>query len=149
MDQENQQPRPRVSKSFIFSLILVAAIIGLLAYFIFFSGTNAKSISYTDFVNHLYNGKVNDIQLVQAETVIKANGHYTDVDSKGKTVKITFTTDIPVQMYDSDNVWYVDINKDGTVGPEEKINTSITQMIIDAQNKMKKNENPDFVVSFD
>jgi cell division protease FtsH len=134
MDQENQQPRPRVSKSFIFSLILVAAIIGLLAYFIFFSGTNAKSISYTDFVNHLYNGKVNDVQLVQAETVIKANGHYTDVDSKGKTVKITFTTDIPVQMYDSDNVWYVDINKDGTVGPEEKINTSITQMIIDAQN---------------
>ena len=142
MDQENQQPRPRVSKSFIFSLILVAAIIGLLAYFIFFSGTNAKSISYTDFVNHLYNGKINDVQLVQAETVIKANGHYTDVDSKGKTVKITFTTDIPVQMYDSDNVWYVDINKDGTVGPEEKINTSITQMIIDAQNA-----NPDMKVS--
>ena len=151
MDQENQQPRPRVSKSFIFSLILVAAIIGLLAYFIFFSGTNAKSISYTDFVNHLYNGKVNDIQLVQAETVIKANGHYTDVDSKGKTVKITFTTDIPVQMYDSDNVWYVDINKDGTVGPEEKINTSITQMIIDAQNanpSMKVTVKDPYVVSW-
>ena len=151
MDQENQQPRPRVSKSFIFSLILVAAIIGLLAYFIFFSGTNAKSISYTDFVNHLYNGKVNDVQLVQAETVIKANGHYTDVDSKGKTVKITFTTDIPVQMYDSDNVWYVDINKDGTVGPEEKINTSITQMIIDAQNanpSMKVTVKDPYVVSW-
>ena len=151
MDQENQQPRPRVSKSFIFSLILVAAIIGLLAYFIFFSGTNAKSISYTDFVNHLYNGKVNDVQLVQAETVIKANGHYTDVDSKGKTVKITFTTDIPVQMYDSDNVWYVDINKDGTVGPEEKINTSITQMIIDAQNanpNMKVTVKDPYVVSW-
>ena len=151
MDQENQQPRPRVSKSFVFSLILVAAIIGLLAYFIFFSGTNAKSISYTDFVNHLYNGKVNDVQLVQAETVIKANGHYTDVDSKGKTVKITFTTDIPVQMYDSDNVWYVDINKDGTVGPEEKINTSITQMIIDAQNanpNMKVTVKDPYVVSW-
>ena len=151
MDQENQQPRPRVSKSFVFSLILVAAIIGLLAYFIFFSGTNAKSISYTDFVNHLYNGKVNDVQLVQAETVIKANGHYTDVDSKGKTVKITFTTDIPVQMYDSDNVWYVDINKDGTVGPEEKINTSITQKIIDAQNanpNMKVTVKDPYVVSW-
>ena len=151
MDQENQQPRPRVSKSFIFSLILVAAIIGLLAYFIFFSGTNAKSISYTDFVNHLYNGKVNDVQLVQAETVIKANGHYTDIDSKGKTVKITFTTDIPVQMYDSNNDWYVDINKDGTVGPEEKINTSITQMIIDAQNanpSMKVTVKDPYVVSW-
>ena len=151
MDQENQQPRPRVSKSFIFSLILVAAIIGLLAYFIFFSGTNAKSISYTEFVNHLYNGKVNDVQLVQAETVIKANGHYTDVDSKGKTVKVTFTTDIPVQMYDSNNDWYVDVNKDGTVGPEEKINTSITQMIIDAQNadpNMKVTVKDPYVVSW-
>ena len=151
MDQENQQPRPRVSKSFIFSLILVAAIIGLLAYFIFFSGTNAKSINYTEFVNHLYNGKVNDVQLVQAETVITANGHYTDVDSKGKTVKITFTTDIPVQMYDSNNDWYVDINKDGTVGPEEKINTSITQMIIDAQNanpNMKVTVKDPYVVSW-
>ncbi len=151
MDQENQQPRPRASKSFIFSLILVAAIIGLLAYFIFFSGTNAKSINYTEFVNHLYNGKVNDVQLVQAETVIKANGHYTDVDSKGKTVKITFTTDIPVQMYDSNNDWYVDINKDGTVGPEEKINTSITQLIIDAQNanpNMKVTVKDPYVVSW-
>ena len=151
MNQENQQPRPRVSKSFIFSLILVAAIIGLLAYFIFFSGTNAKSISYTEFVNHLYNGKVNDVQLVQAETVIKANGHYTDVDSKGKTVKVTFTTDIPVQMYDSNNDWYVDVNKDGTVGPEEKINTSITQMIIDAQNanpNMKVTVKDPYVVSW-
>ena len=151
MNQENQQPRPKVSKSFIFSLILVAAIIGLLAYFIFFSGTNAKSISYTEFVNHLYNGKVNDVQLVQAETVIKANGHYTDVDSKGKTVKVTFTTDIPVQMYDSNNDWYVDVNKDGTVGPEEKINTSITQMIIDAQNanpNMKVTVKDPYVVSW-
>ena len=32
MDEENQQPRARVSRSFIFSIIIVAAIIGLLAW---------------------------------------------------------------------------------------------------------------------
>ena len=134
MNQENQQPRPRVSKSFIFSLILVAAIIGLLAYFIFFNGTNAKSISYTDFVNHLYSGKVNDMQIVQAETVKTINGHYTDVDSKGKTVKITFTTNIPTEVYDAELDWYVDVDQDGTIAPGEVVTISITQLISDAQN---------------
>ena len=128
MDEENRQPRQSVSRSFIFSIIIVAGIIALVAYFIFSNMNTSQSIDYYTFVTHLKLGHVNDVQLVQAETRITVNGHYTITDSVGKRTT-TFTTYIPVQMYDAELEWYIDTDGDGT---KEVIKASIIQMINDA-----------------
>ena len=62
MDEENNKPRARISRSFIFSIIIVAAIIGLIAYFIFSNTSSAKTLGKSEFVEYLYNGKVNEVQ---------------------------------------------------------------------------------------
>ncbi len=128
MDEENNRPESRVSRSFIFSIIFVGAILALIAYLIFSNMNGAKSIEYETFVQYLYTGKVNDVQLVQAQTVIKVTGHYTVPDSNGKTA--TFVTEIPEQMYGTEMDWYIDTDNDGT---KETITKSITQMINDAK----------------
>ena len=130
MDEENNRPESRVSRSFIFSIIFVGAILALIAYLIFSNMNGAKSIEYETFVQYLYTGKVNDVQLVQAQTVIKVTGHYTVPDSNGKSVKTTFVTEIPEQMYGTEMDWYIDTDNDGT---KETITKSITQMINDAK----------------
>ena len=134
MDEENNRPQNRVSRSFIFSILFVGAIIALIAYFIFSNMNTTKPIAVNDFVTYLHTGKVNDVQLVQAQTVITVNGHYTAKDSQGKDVKTAFTTDIPEEMYDAELTWYIDVNGDGTIADDEKITKSITQMIVDAKN---------------
>ena len=135
MDDENNRPETRVSRSFIFSIFLVGAIVALIAYLIFSNMNGAKVIEYEDFVTYLYTGKMNDIQLVQNQTVIKVNGHYTLNDSNGKQVKTTFVTEIPTQMYDAQMNWYIDTDNDGT---KETITKSITQMINDAKKENEK-----------
>ena len=135
MDDENNRPETRVSRSFIFSIFLVGAIVALIAYLIFSNMNGAKVIEYEDFVTYLYTGKMNDIQLVQNQTVIKVNGHYTLNDSNGKQVKTTFVTEIPAQMYDAQMNWYIDTDNDGT---KETITKSITQMINDAKKENEK-----------
>ena len=136
MDEENNRPDSRVSRSFIFSIIFVGAILALIAYLIFSNMNGAKVLEYEKFVEYLYTGKMNDIQLVQAQTVIKVNGHFTTTDSSGKAVKTTFVTEIPEQMYGAQMDWYIDTNNDGV---KEKIeNISITQMINDAKNNNAK-----------
>ena len=115
MDQDNQQPRPRVSKSFIFSLVLVAAIIGLLAYFIFFSGSNAKVYKVDEFVNKLYNGNVTEVQLVSGSTVVTINGRSQETDSSGKVIKTNFTINMDRDMFDAPLNYNLDITGDGNV----------------------------------
>ena len=69
MDEENnQQPRGRVSRSFIFSIIIVAGIIALIAYLIFSNTSTAKTMKLDDFVHETYDGNVTEVQLVSAET---------------------------------------------------------------------------------
>ena len=143
MDEENNKPQSRVSRSFIFSIIIVGAIIALIAYFIVTNLNGSKSIDVNDFVNYLYTGKVNDVQLVQAQTVITVNGHYTIKDSQGKDVKTAFTTNIPEEMYDVKLDWYVDANKDGVKAEDEYVSMSITQMLVDAAKDNDKKADKD------
>ena len=146
MDEENNRPQGRISRSFIFSILFVAAILGLIAYFIFSNMSTVKQLQPDLFVDYLAKGKVTDVQLVQGETKITINGHYSETDSNGKTVKTAFTTGIPEQMYDTKLTWYVDIDGDGT---KEAIEKSITQMIVDAakENEYKQGVTPKFVVT--
>ena len=115
MDEENNRPQHRVSRSFIFSIIFVAAIIGLIAYFIFSNMNTTKPIQPNEFINYLYTGKVTDVQIVSAQTTTTVNGHYVTTDSANKEVKTAFTVDFSDgQFNDPTNTWYVDINEDGT-----------------------------------
>ena len=146
MDEENNRPQGRISRSFIFSILFVAAILGLIAYFIFANMSTVKTIQPDLFVDYLAKGKITDVQLVQGETKITINGHYSETDSNGKVVKTTFTTGIPEEMYNTTLDWYVDIDGDGT---KETIQKSITQMIVDAakDNEYKQGVTPKFVVT--
>ena len=65
MDEENNRPQGRISRSFIFSILFVAAILGLIAYFIFSNMSTVKSIQFDEFAAYLSQGKVNDVQLSQ------------------------------------------------------------------------------------
>ena len=129
MDEENNQPQNRVSRSFIFSLLFVGVIIALIAYFIISNLNQPNPIQFDVFVDYLKRGYVNDVQLVQAQTVISVSGHYTIPDSSGKLVKSSFTTNIPEEWYDTPLDWYIDLDGDGV---KETYKTSISQMIIDA-----------------
>ena len=115
MDQDNQQPRPRVSRSFIFSIIIVAAIIALIAYFIFSGGSSSKTISTEDFVNKLYNGNVTEVQLVSGSTVVTVNGKAKELDSNGKEVKYSFALNIDRDVFDSKLNYNLDLDGDSNV----------------------------------
>ena len=115
MDEENNKPRAGVSRSFIFAIIIVLAIIGIVAYFIFSNTGNSNTIEPQQFVNLLYEGKVNKMQLVSAETQVTINGRYKDVNSTGKEVNKTFTINFDTREFENKtNQWYVDIDNDGT-----------------------------------
>ena len=144
MDEENNRPQGRISRSFIFSILFVAAILGLIAYFIFSNMSTVKSIQFDEFATYLAQGKVNDVQLVQGETKITINGHYTKEDSTGKAVKTAFTTGIPEEMYNTELDWYIDINGDGV---KETITKSVTQMIVDATKNNEPGSTSNFVIT--
>ena len=129
MDEENNKPQTRVSRSFIFSILFVGVIIALIAYFIFSNMNTAKTIEFDVFVEYLKRGYVNNVELVQAQTEIKVNGKYTLTDSQGKKTTTSFVTHIPEQMYNTELDWYIDTDGDGT---KEVVTASVTQMIIDA-----------------
>ena len=135
MDEENNRPESRVSRSFIFSILFVGAILALIAYLIFSNMNGAKEIDPYLFVEYLSAGKVNDVQLVEHQTVETINGHYTLQDSNGKQVKTLFTVTMPKEMYEQKLDWYVDLDSDGT---KEVVNKSIIQMINDAKKENEK-----------
>ena len=144
MDEENNRPQGRISRSFIFSILFVAAIVALIIYFIFSNMSTVKSIQFDEFATYLAQGKVNDVQLVQGETKITINGHYTKEDSTGKAVKTAFTTGIPEEMYNTPLDWYIDINGDGV---KETITKSVTQMIVDATKNNEPGSTSNFVIT--
>ena len=144
MDEENNRPQGRISRSFIFSILFVAAIVALIIYFIFSNMSTVKSIQFDEFATYLAQGKVNDVQLVQGETKITINGHYTKEDSTGKAVKTAFTTGIPEEMYNTPLDWYIDINGDGV---KETVTKSVTQMIVDATKNNEPGSTSNFVIT--
>ena len=113
MDEENNKPRAGVSRSFIFAILIVLAIIGVVVYFIATSTNGSNTIEPTTFVNLLYGGKVTKMQLVSAETQVTINGRYEDVNATGKAVTKTFTINFDTREFETPTYWYVDITGDG------------------------------------
>ena len=115
MDEENNKPRAGVSRSFIFAIFIVLAIIGVIAYFIYTSvAGNSDTIKPKEFVSLVTSGKVNKMQLVSAETQVIINGKYKDTTSTGKEVTKTFTINFDTREFENKTTqWYVDIDEDG------------------------------------
>ena len=134
MDEENnQQPRGRVSRSFIFSIIIVAGIIALIAYLIFSNTSTAKTMPLDTFVHETYDGNVTEVQLVSAETVVTVNGRLEKEDSTGKLVKSNFTLTVNRDMFIREMDYKLDINNDGFV--DEKDYCSVLDVIHYADDK--------------
>ena len=108
MDEENKQQQPRngVSRSFIFSIILVAAIIGLVAYLIFSNTNTAKAYEPEELAQKLYDGEVTEMQFVSNSTVVTINGHSQSKDSTGKLVTTTFTFSQDRDFYNANKFFY-------------------------------------------
>ena len=114
MDEENNKPRAGVSRSFIFAIFIVLAIIGVVAYFIFSNlGNGSDTIEPKQFVTLVAEGKVNKMQLVSAQTQVTINGQYKDYNSTGKEIKKNFTINFDTREFESQTHWYVDINENG------------------------------------
>ena len=135
MDEENNRPRTGVSRSFIFSIIIVLGIIALVAYFIFSHVNTAKTITQSDFVKHLYNGDVREMQLVSAQTTVTIDGRYVEVDATGKETKTTFTVNFERSEYETPTNWYVNI--DGVDGDDV---CNIIDIIRYAEHKQNTND---------
>ena len=123
MDEENQQqPHGRVSKSFIFSIIIVAGIIALIAYLIFSNTNTATTITLDQFVLKTYDGNVKEVQIVSNSTVITVNGRIEENDTTGKLNKYSFTMNADRDYFESKLDYKIDINNDTVVDEKDYCN---------------------------
>ena len=121
MDEENKQPRRGVSGSFIFSIVVVAGIIGLIAYFL--AGYLNKPTPLTDkakYMNDLYSGNVTEVQVVAGSNFITVNGKYFTDDAK--TTKENYTITFTAAEAEEKMQWYIDLNKDDHIDDTDKCN---------------------------
>ncbi len=138
MDEENNQPRGRVSKSFIFSLFIVAGIIAIIAYFIFSGVVNQrKEMSFDTFVSNLYTGNITEVKITSGSTVVTIDGRMEKNDTSGNLVKTNFTLNVDRDIFDSKTTYSFDLDGDGareTVLAE----TNVIDLIRYADDKYEK-----------
>ena len=133
MDEENQQPRARVSRSFIFSIIIVAAIIGLLAWVIFSNMGKPTVMNPKEFATQLYNGNIKDAEIRAGNNMVYVSGKAKTLNEDG-TVKVdgknnpqtySYEINIPITMFEQDMWW--DLN--GNNAKDEGETTSIAALV--------------------
>ena len=147
MDDENNKPRVGVSRSFIFSIILVLGIIALVAYFIFSNSNGADHINPDQYSRYLIEGNITEVQHVSAETVVTINGKYKKTNSSGRTSTYTFTTNIDSRAYLVSRHFEVDYNKDGVIDENDVCNYE--ELLLFAQQKAGKNEKGEWNLVYD
>ena len=133
MDEENQQPRARVSRSFIFSIIIVAAIIGLLAWVIFSNMGKPTVLNPKEFATQLYNGNIKDAEIRAGNNMVYVSGKAktlnedgtVKVDGKNKPQTYSYEINIPITMFEQDMWW--DLNGNNT--KDEGETTSIAALV--------------------
>ena len=134
MDEENQQPRARVSRSFIFSIIIVAAIIGLLAWVIFSNMGKPTVLNPKEFATQLYNGNIKDAEIRAGNNMVYVSGKAKQlnedgtvkVDSKNNPQTYSYEINIPITMFEQDMWW--DLNGNNT--KEDFETTSIAALVV-------------------
>ena len=134
MDEENQQPRARVSRSFIFSIIIVAAIIGLLAWIIFSNIGHPTTLNPQEFATHLYNNEIKDAEIRAGTNMVYISGKAKEVDKDGNIVldaknnpkTYNYELNIPITMFEQEMDWG-DLNRNGAA---DETPTSIAALIV-------------------
>ena len=134
MDEENQEPRARVSRSFIFSIIIVAAIIGLLAWIIFSNIGHPTTLNPQEFATQLYNGNIKDAEIRAGNNMVYVSGKAKQlnddgsvkVDAKNNPQLYSYELNIPITMFEQEMDWG-DLNRNGI--PDETP-TSIAALIV-------------------
>ena len=129
MDEENNNnPRVGVSRSFIFAIFIVIGIIAAVAYFIYRGMDRATVLTPREFVTYVTKGNVENAQVVAGSNFVTINGKYKDKDSTGneyeKAYKVTFSEAEYSIAYD----WGVNIDND----PENDI-CNIPEILIYAE----------------
>ena len=142
MDDENNKPRVGVSRSFIFSIFLVLAIIALVAYFIFSNSNGADHLKPTEYSSYLISGNITEVQYVSASTTVTVNGKYTKTNSLGKTSTNNYTITFDREDYFEKRDFEVDINNDGTINADDKCNYN--ELVLFAQKQMGKTEKGEY-----
>ena len=142
MDDENNKPRVGVSRSFIFSIILVLGIIALVAYFIFSNSNGATQLTEDAYARYLINGNITEVQYVSAETTITINGKYKLTNSSGRTSTNNFTIQFDETFYRTERHFEVDYNEDGVIDENDVCNYE--QLLIFAQEKAGRNEKGEY-----
>ena len=124
-DEENNSnySRPRISFGFIFSIILVVGLIGILIWRIFGNIDNSTKItSPTEYVQLVYDGRVESATVTtHYNEQVVITGVY---QNSGNKAAYTFTTDLSTYNLVTDYV----VN-DSTVG--DKYNTSINEILVE------------------
>ena len=138
MDEENNKHSAGVSRSFIFSIFIVFAIVGIIALFIFNRGSSTSTLVPKDFVTYLNDGQVTTVQLVSSETQVIAQGKYYKEDTLGKKTYYTFRTNIDSRNYSIATNWNIDFNDDGVIDENDKC--SISEVYLKALNKYSGTE---------
>ena len=119
MDEENNKPRTGVSRSFIFSIFIVLAIIGVIAYFIFSSMSNAKTLTQQEFVNYLFGGQITEVEQHSAQTTVTVKGTYKSTSSTGKESTNSYVVTFSDNEFNDKLNWYIDINGDDVVNEND------------------------------
>ncbi len=128
---QNEQPKRRFSFSYLFSFVLVIAVI-VTVLFMVFGGNHTKSLSNADFVTALGNNRVTEITVTpKEETIVTVEGYYQTVNAKPKQYtkfKSTFAWDTFYSeagwAYQKDdetdtNTYYISVNSENcTVATE-------------------------------
>ena len=145
MDEENQQPRGRVSKSFIFSIFIVAAIVGLIGYFIYANLSRPKGMALDTFVQEVYRGNVKEVSVTSGYTVVTINGRLEKEDTTGNTVKSNFYLNVDRDIFVNSSTYNIDLDDDKT--PDTTFTGSIPDVISYADSKyadfsFKTNDDP-------
>jgi len=137
MDEENSRPQRGTSRSFIFSIILVAGIIALLAWFISNAMGKPLELEPMDFVQRLYNGEVTELTVSNGDKVVSLGGKTAKHDKNGNIVKgdVAFTVSMPDSMFTQKMQWY--INFDGKDGIDENDEIAVIDVINYADNTFK------------
>ena len=103
-NNNNQMPRRRISLGFILSILLVVGLIGILIWRIFGNIDNSDHITTREYVQYLYNDKVEDasVTLHYGSNKLEITGTY--INDANNKAKYTVTTDL--STYENSNIDY-------------------------------------------
>ncbi|MCR5308736.1 MAG: ATP-dependent zinc metalloprotease FtsH [Bacilli bacterium] len=109
-EEQNREPQKKVSKSFLFSIIVVGLIIGVLIFIMVKNASSKPDMTYTQFVEKMEDKKISKLDIAEQSTVVTFRGEYVE-DSSTKKEKFSF--DMNKQLY-VEGKWECDLDKDGT-----------------------------------